>query len=126
MKNTAAPSGSGKISFKEKYSFGLGAIGKDMVYGIIATFSMIYLTDQVGLNAAFVGTMFFAAKFWDAINDFFMGMIIDNTHSRWGKFKPYLIAFAVPATMMTCLYWMAPLFFGTDPKDLGKFFFCFT
>ena len=91
MKNTAAPSGSGKISFKEKYSFGLGAIGKDMVYGIIATFSMIYLTDQVGLNAAFVGTMFFAAKFWDAINDFFMGMIIDNTHSRWGKFKPWLL-----------------------------------
>ncbi len=81
----------GKISFREKYSYGFGAIGKDMVYGIIATYAMIYLTDITRLGAAFVGTMFFVAKFWDAINDFFMGMIIDNTHTRWGKFKPWLI-----------------------------------
>lgn len=89
MKQTSV--NTGKITFREKYSFGFGAIGKDMVYGIIATYAMIYLTDTVGLSAAFVGTMFFLAKFWDAINDFFMGMIIDNTHSRWGKFKPWLI-----------------------------------
>ncbi len=82
---------SDKLSFKEKYSFGLGAIGKDMVYGIIATYAMIYLTDVTKVSAAFVGTMFFVAKFWDAINDFFMGMIIDNTHTRWGKFKPWLV-----------------------------------
>jgi melibiose permease len=82
---------SGKLTFKEKYSFGLGAIGKDMVYGIIATYAMIYLTDVTKISAAFVGTMFFVAKFWDAINDLFMGMFVDNTRTRWGKFKPWLI-----------------------------------
>ncbi|NLX92797.1 MAG: MFS transporter, partial [Clostridiales bacterium] len=60
---------------------------------------------------------------WDVINDTFIGIIVDKTRTRWGKFKPYLIAFAIPATIMTSLYWMAPLFFGTDPMDLGKFFF---
>lgn len=60
---------------------------------------------------------------WDVVNDTFIGIIVDKTRTRWGKFKPYLIAFAIPATIMTCLYWMAPLFFGTDPMDLGKFFF---
>ncbi len=80
-----------KLSFKTKYSFGFGAIGKDMVYGIIATYAMIYLTDITGLSAAFVGTMFFAAKIWDAVNDLIMGMLVDNTHTKWGKFKPWLL-----------------------------------
>ncbi len=60
---------------------------------------------------------------WDVINDTFIGVIVDKTRTRWGKFKPYLIAFAVPATVGTCLYWMSPLFFGTDPKDMGKFIY---
>lgn len=60
---------------------------------------------------------------WDVINDTFIGVIVDKTRTRWGKFKPFLIAFAIPATITTCLYWMTPLFFGTDPRDLGKFFF---
>jgi hypothetical protein len=60
---------------------------------------------------------------WDVVNDTFIGVIVDKTRTRWGKFKPYLIAFAIPLTLLTCVYWMTPLFFGTDPKDWGKFFF---
>lgn len=80
-----------KLSFIEKYSYGLGAIGKDMACGIIFTYCMIYFTDVLGLAASFVGTLFFFAKFWDAINDLGMGMIVDNTRSRWGKFRPWLV-----------------------------------
>lgn len=80
-----------KLSFKEKYAYGLGAIGKDLNCGMIFTFCMVYFTDVLKLDAGFVGTMFFVAKFWDAINDFFMGMVVDNTHTRWGKFKPWLV-----------------------------------
>lgn len=72
-----------KLSFKEKYSYGLGAIGKDMCCGIIFTYCMLYFTDVLKLSAAFVGTLFFLAKFWDAVNDLGMGMIVDNTHTKW-------------------------------------------
>ncbi|MBS4980567.1 MAG: melibiose:sodium transporter MelB [Lachnospiraceae bacterium] len=82
----------GSLSVIEKYSYGIGCLGSNMIYGIIATFGMIYLTDEVKLPAGFVGTMFFAAKFWDAVNDFIMGMIVDNTHTRFGKFKPWILA----------------------------------
>ncbi len=58
---------------------------------------------------------------WDVVNDTFMGAIVDKTRTRWGKFKPFLIATAIPGTIMTCLFWMMPLFFDDDPMNKGKF-----
>ena len=81
----------GKIPGRVKYCFAFGALGKDLIYGMIATFSMIYFTDIIKVAPAFIGTMFFVAKLWDAFNDLFMGMIVDNTRSRWGKFVPWLV-----------------------------------
>ncbi len=80
----------GKIPGRVKYTFAFGALGKDLIYGMIATFSMIYFTDIIKVAPAFIGTMFFVAKIWDAFNDLFMGMIVDNTRSRFGKFVPWL------------------------------------
>ena len=92
MKQTSSqPRLDGKIPGRIKYTFALGALGKDMIYGMIATFSMIYFTDIIKVNPVFIGVMFFVAKLWDAFNDLFMGMIVDNTRSRWGKFIPWLV-----------------------------------
>ena len=92
MKQTSSqPRLDGKIPGRIKYTFALGALGKDMIYGMIATFSMIYFTDVIKVNPVFIGVMFFVAKLWDAFNDLFMGMIVDNTRSRWGKFIPWLV-----------------------------------
>lgn len=81
----------GKIPGRVKYSFAFGALGKDLIYGMIATFSMIYFTDILKVSPAFIGAMFFVAKIWDAFNDLFMGMLVDNTRSRFGKFVPWLV-----------------------------------
>ena len=94
-----------KVSFKEKYSYGIGALGKDMVCGLIFTFSMLYFTDVLKISAAFVGTLFFLAKFWDAINDLGMGIIVDNTRTKWGKFRPWLlIGTLINAVVFVCLF----------------------
>ncbi|WP_297688915.1 melibiose:sodium transporter MelB [uncultured Anaerococcus sp.] len=58
---------------------------------LIFYFCMLYYTDVLHISAGFVGTLFFLAKFWDAINDLAMGMIVDNTRSKWGKFRPWLV-----------------------------------
>lgn len=79
------------LTFVEKYSFGLGAIGKDMVFNIVTGFYMLYLTLVVGLDPLVVGIVFALARGWDAFNDPIMGTIVDNTRSRWGKFRPWLV-----------------------------------
>lgn len=79
------------LSFKEKYSFGFGALGKDLCYAIVSSYLMIYFTDSIGLTPAFVGGLFLVARLWDALNDPMMGMVVDNTRSRWGKFRPWIL-----------------------------------
>ena len=80
-----------KRSPKEKWCFGIGAIGKDAICNLVGAFLMLYLTDTLGIAAGFVGTLFFAARMWDAVNDPVMGMIVDNTKTKYGKFRIWLI-----------------------------------
>lgn len=61
---------------------------------------------------------------WDIVNDIFMGAIVDKTRTRWGKFRPYLLALAVPGLIGTCLYWLMPILFaGRTSMDMTKFVF---
>ena len=60
---------SGRLPARQKYAFGIGAIGKDAICNLVGAFLMLYFTDTLGLSAAFVGVLFFAARIWDAVND---------------------------------------------------------
>ena len=78
-------------STREKLCFGIGAIGKDAICNLVGAFLMLYFTDTLYLAPAFVGILFFVTRIWDAINDPMMGMIVDNTHTRFGKFRIWLV-----------------------------------
>ena len=81
-----------KLTLREKTSYGIGAVSKDLVYSLVAGFLMYYYNAVLGISATFIGVLFMAARLFDAFNDPIMGVIIDKTKSRFGKFRPWLMA----------------------------------
>ena len=91
---------------KNKYCFGIGTLGRDALYTLISMYLITYLTEVVGLSdgqLAVIGTIMVACRVFDALNDPIMGTIVDNTKTRWGKFKPWIVFGAVASGIFTIL-----------------------
>ena len=91
---------------RNRFTFGFGTIGRDMVYSLISMFMLFYLTDIINLPTetfVWVSGIIFITRFYDALNDPFMGFIVDNTRSRWGKFKPWIASGAALSCVFTVL-----------------------
>jgi sugar (glycoside-pentoside-hexuronide) transporter len=83
---------------RNKYFFGLGTIGRDMFYTIISMYFIWFLTEVLNLSdqmLAWTGGALTVLRVFDALNDPIMGVIVDNTNSRWGKFKPWILVGAL-------------------------------
>ena len=78
------------LSVKEKTAYGIGAVGKDMVYAFVSGFLMYYYNTVLHISATFIGVLFMAARIFDAINDPCMGIVVEKTHTRFGKFRPWI------------------------------------
>ncbi len=105
MDNTASAV---KVPLGEKYSFSTALLGQTMVYNFVNLYLLIFYTDILGISAAAAGTIFLAARLWDAVNDPIMGIIVDRTKTKWGKCRPYLLFFPLPIIIMTVLLFNAP------------------
>jgi len=91
---------------RNRLTFGLGTIGRDMIYSLISMYMIFYLTDVISLPAAtmwWIGGFILVARIFDALTDPIMGFIVDNTNTRWGKFKPWIAVGAVFTAVFTVL-----------------------
>ena len=96
---------------KEKFSFVAAGFGQNMVITFVSTFMLTYLLDGVGFSlagTAALTTLMAVAKVWDAINDFFMGFMVDKTRTRWGKLRPYILFTALPIAVLTIMMFALP------------------
>ena len=71
--------------------YGLGAVGLDLSYGMFYSYLSIYLTDILQVKVAFLLLLAPLARIWDGINDPMMGSIVDNTKTKFGKYRPWVI-----------------------------------
>ena len=103
------------IKLREKIGYGFGDMASSMFWKLFGSYLMIFYTDVFGLSAAVVGTMFLVTRIWDSAFDPVVGIIADRTHSKWGKFRPYLLYLAVPFAFIGILTFITP-----ELSDMGK------
>ncbi len=97
-----------KLSGKEKISYGLGAVGKDMVYMLSASYILYYYQDILGVSAIAMGVILMAARIFDAFNDPVMGVVVAKTRTRWGKFRPWLLIGTITNAVILYIMFSAP------------------
>lgn len=93
-------------SGRNRYTFGLGTVGRDMLFTLVSMYLMFYLTDVLEMSDTMLWWLtgiLLVARVFDAVNDPIMGVIIDNTHGRYGKFKPWIASGAVCTALVTTL-----------------------
>lgn len=88
----------------ERFAYGIGAVGKDMVYMLSASYISIYFLDVMGISAAAIAVLLLVARVFDAFNDPIMGVLVAKTKTRWGKFRPWLLVGTI--TNAVILYMM--------------------
>jgi melibiose permease len=89
-------------------SYGIGAVGKDMVYMFCASYILYYYQDILGISAIAMGVILLAARVFDAFNDPIMGVIVAKTRTRWGKFRPWLFVGTLLNAIVLFLMFSAP------------------
>ena len=97
-----------RLTVKEKLSYGLGAVGKDMVYMLSASYILYYYQDILGVNALAMGAILFIARIFDAFNDPIMGVLVAKTKTRWGKFRPWLLVGTLLNAVVLFVMFSAP------------------
>ena len=101
-----------KLTGKQKAAFGIGAVGKDMVYALSASYVMYYYQDVLGLSATFVGLILMIARVFDALNDPFMGVLVAKTRTKWGRFRPWILSGTVLNALVLYALFAAPVLEG--------------
>ena len=95
-------------SFKEKLAFAVGDGGCNFVWTTVGSFLTLYYTDSVGIAAAVVGTIMLLTRILDGVSDLVMGTIIDRTHTKWGKARPWVLWSALPMGLGLVLMFSVP------------------
>lgn len=103
---------------KEVISYSVAGFGQNMIFQLVTSFFIFFLTDAVGLNPVWLAFMFLGARLFDAFNDPIMGTIVDRTRSKYGKMRPYLKYMPIPIAMLTILMFTS---IGSTPT--GNFIF---
>lgn len=103
------------VRTKEKLAYGFGCFGQNFSYYFLSNYILFFFTDVFGILPAAAGTLLLVTKIWDGINDPLMGILVDRTRSRWGKFRPWLIFTPILFAPISIMCFSAP-----DLTPMGK------
>lgn len=93
----------------------MGNFGANVMYAFIAISLMLYYTDSFGIKAAAVGLLFIIARLVDGATDIALGILVDNTHTKMGKSRPWILAGSILVSLTTVACFLSP-----DLSEAGK------
>lgn len=105
----------------ERFSYGCGDFGCNIIYTAMSAFLMLYYTDYAGVSSLAVGTIMMVSRVFDGVSDIIMGVIVDRTKSRFGKARPWLLRMCVPFAVSGVLLFSVPSSWSPTPKLIYVF-----
>lgn len=98
-----------KVPLISKIAYGMGDVGCNFSWMFVGNFLMIFYTDVFGIGMGAVAGLMLFSRFWDAVNDPVIGGLSDKTHTKWGRYRPWLfIAAPLTALVLTLTFWAHP------------------
>ena len=88
--------------------YGAGDAANNLTFSTVSAFLLIYYTNVAGITAAAAGTLFLVVRIWGGFTDLFAGRRVDETQTRWGKFRPYLLFGPVPLLVLLVAVFSIP------------------
>ncbi|RRK30544.1 xylose transporter [Schaedlerella arabinosiphila] len=108
-----------KLSVLTKIGYSFGEIGSQCSWTLISSYLTVFYTDVVGLTPVVISAIMLIARIWDAVNDPMFGAIAENTHTKWGRFRPYILWGAPILALFNCL-----TFLNLDVPSSWKAIWC--
>ena len=102
------------LTKKNYFVYGLGNFASQLSWTMVSTY--LFYTDVFGLGTGAVALLMLIAKVWDGINDPMMGTLMERTHTKWGRFRPYIVVGAVFLVIFTILTFTVPGFSSTGKR----------
>ena len=96
------------MKLSEKIGYGFGDMSSSMFWKLFSYFLPFFYSNVFGLSLADAGVLMLVTRVWDAVSDPMMGIIADRTKTRWGKYRPYLLFFAIPFAVCGILLFTTP------------------
>lgn len=97
-----------RLSMIERIGYGIGDYSANLIYASISAFLLLYYTNVVGASAAMAASVIAISKIFDGVSDLIMGVIVDRTHSKFGKARPWILRLCVPFAIASVLMFSVP------------------
>ena len=98
------------LKLSERISYACGDAASNVVWAALGAFVMMYYTDVAHISPGVIGMIMLVSRFLDGASDLIMGLVVDNTKSRFGKARPWLLRMAIPFAIATTLMFSVPDF----------------
>lgn len=117
----SSPTSHSRVPLKAKAGWSFGAFTDVMMTNVFSYLALPIYNIGLHVDPRFLGWSMGLPRVWEALSDPLIGNISDNTRSRWGRRKPYVLVGALLCGLFFALAWCPPA--GLSAKSAGVYFF---